>query len=88
MDDWNIYVGIRNRTTYIITTSKKEYERKIAKDMKANPKCFWIMVREKTKVKTGISDLETKDGEKITENDKKVNCFNLYKRKFGKYSHT
>ena len=77
-DDWNIYVSIGNRTTYIIRTSKKEYERKIAKGMKANPKCFWNMVREKTKVKTGVSDLETKDGEKITEIDKKAKCFNDY----------
>ena len=46
--------------------------------MKANPKCFWNMVRETTTVKTGISDLETKDGEKITQNDKKANCFNNY----------
>ena len=28
----------RFKTTYIIRTSKKEYERKIAKGMKANPK--------------------------------------------------
>ena len=87
VDEWNIYV--RNRTTYIFRTSKKEYERKIAKGMKANPKCFWNMLREKkTKVKTGVSDLETKDGEKITKNDKKakenlVNIPTLDNKPFG-----
>ena len=36
------------------------------------------MVREKTKVKSVISDFKTKDGEKITKNNEKANFLNDY----------
>ena len=46
-------------------------EYRIAKEIKTNPKCFWNMVREKTKVKEGIQDLQAEDGSTaISDNDK------------------
>ena len=42
--------------------AKRSYERKLAEEIKVNPKSFWKYVRSKTKVKQGISDLERQDG--------------------------
>ena len=44
--------------------------------MKTNPKSFWNMVRQKTKVKDGISDLVGQNGQKITDDSKKAECLN------------
>ena len=75
--NWEVYVS-RNRATSITKRAKQDFERKIAGDIKKNPNSFWNVVRKKTRVKTGISDLVTEDGVRITENRDKAQCFNSF----------
>ena len=56
--DFLNYKAARNLASKEVRTSKRMFERKLAKDIKTNPKCFWKYVKSKTKVKTGINDLE------------------------------
>ena len=60
--DYLIYVQARNAATRDVRRAKRDFEKKLAGDIKLNPKSFWKYVRSKTKVKTGISDLEKDDG--------------------------
>ena len=78
-ENWVNYIVARNKATSAVRKAKKEYEYRIAKEIKTNPKCFWNMVREKTKVKEGIQDLQAEDGfTAISDNDKaavlKLHC--------------
>ena len=44
--------------------------------MKENPKDFWAYVRQKTKAKSGVSDLKDSHGILIQESEKKANLLN------------
>ena len=46
------------RVTKDVKNAKREYEKKLAAEIKDNPKAFWKYVRSKTKVKSGIKDLK------------------------------
>ena len=52
---------IRNKVKSLTRQAKREYEKSIAIQAKSNPKKFWNHARSKTKVKTGISDIDYKD---------------------------
>ena len=47
-------------------------------EIKSNPKNFWNMVNRKTKMKPGITDLETKEGNKITDDKQKAEELNNF----------
>ena len=65
-ENWSTYVQVRNRATKIVKLAKRNFERRVVMEIKSNPKNFWNMVNRKTKMKPGITDLETKEGNKIT----------------------
>ena len=46
-ENWNNYTKARNYATWETKQAKRAYEKSIAENIKANPKCFWNMVREK-----------------------------------------
>jgi hypothetical protein len=48
----------------------KDYKKLIAKEAKRNPKAFHKYVNSKTKVRSGISELETNEGLSISDNEK------------------
>ena len=52
--DYQVYVKLRNAATHGVRSAKIEFERKLADEIKENPKSFWSYVRSKTKVKKGI----------------------------------
>ena len=55
------FCKIRNKVKSLTRQAKREYEKSIAIQAKSNPKKFWNYARSKTKVMTGISDLDYKD---------------------------
>ena len=60
------YTKQRNKVKKLTRQAKKERERKIAKEVKSNPKKFWKYVAARTKTGQGISELEipnTTDGQ-------------------------
>ena len=77
-ENWHNYTKARNYATWETKQAKRAYEKSIAKNIKANPKCFWNMVREKTKVKQGISDLVTDKGDTITDDTEKASLLNAF----------
>ena len=60
--DFLNYKIARNLASEGVRNAKRKFEKNLASAIKKNPKCFWKYVRSKTKVKTGINDLECEDG--------------------------
>ena len=46
--------------------AKKQFERKLAKDIKTNPKSFYAYVRSKSKVKDNVGPLKDRNGELVS----------------------
>ena len=76
-ENWKTYIIARNRSTKGVRQAKKAHERIIAENLKVNPKGFWKLVQQKTKVKTGITDLIS-NGIKITSDQGKANILNRF----------
>ena len=66
------FTKLRNQVRNETRKNKIINEKKVAEEAKTNPKLFWAYVSNKTKSRSGISDLEyTEDGKKkLTQNDK------------------
>ncbi len=58
----------KNFLRYFTRQLKKEFEKKILKEAKKNPKPFWGYANSKLKTRSKITQLRKKDG-KMTEND-------------------
>ena len=56
--------------------AQEPVELEISLEVKENPKSFWKFVRSKTQIRSGISDLNNKDGEWITNDKDKANEMN------------
>ena len=51
------YKRLRNKVKSLTRKSKKAFEKKIAKNLKNNPKAFWSYTQSKTKSRSSIPDL-------------------------------
>ena len=60
--DYQQYAKQRNRAKKAVVRAQAAYEKKIMYEFKMKPKQLSNYVREKQKVKTGISRLENEDG--------------------------
>ena len=67
---------LRNEATKGVRSAKRLFEKRLAEEIKDNPKSFWSYVRSKTKVKTGISDLDKEDGTRTKNDEEKANVLN------------
>ena len=76
--DYLKYIQARNAATKDIRGAKRNFEKKLAADIKTNPKSFWKYVRSKTKVKAGISDLEKGDGSYAHTDSEKAEVLNEF----------
>ena len=52
------YTKQRNKVRKLTRQAKKDRERKIAQEVKTNPKKFWNYVAARTKTRQGISELK------------------------------
>jgi hypothetical protein len=57
---------------------KRNFERKLAKDIKVNPKSFCAYVRSKTKVRDAVGPLVNSDGVKESDREERCNILNDY----------
>ena len=74
--DYLKYLQTRNLCNRQIKNAKQDFEKKLSKECKQNPKCFWKYVQSKSKSKVGISPLMDKNG-KLSESDQeKANTLN------------
>ncbi len=51
------YCKVRNKVTKMSKNLRREFEKKLAKESKTNPKAVWKYIHSKSKVKDGIADL-------------------------------
>ena len=56
----------QNNGTWKVRQAKRSQEERVTSYLKRNAKCFWNMVRQKTKVKDSLGDLVTNDGKILT----------------------
>ena len=66
-EDYSIYKEALNQATAEIRNSKRNYEQKIAFNIKHDSKSFYAYVRSKQKVQDKVGPLEGSDGNIITE---------------------
>ena len=76
-DDYSMYARARNQAKWICNRAKRDFEKKIARESKTNPKGFYKYVNKNLKTKPTIADLED-NGEIITEDSKKADILNQY----------
>jgi len=76
--DYLNYKQERNECKKAIKRAKREYEKKIAKDCKSNPKIFWKYVQEKLKTNTGISTLRDQFGSIASTDSQKATLLNTF----------
>ncbi|XP_072037662.1 uncharacterized protein [Amphiura filiformis] len=76
--DFVNYKRARNAASKEVRFAKKSFEKKLAADIKKNPKSFWKYVRSKTKTKTGIHDLEKEDGSFAHTDEDKAEILNKF----------
>ena len=53
------FCKIRNKVTKLTKNLRREFEKKLAKDSKHNPKAVWKYIHSKSRVKEDIADLYT-----------------------------
>ena len=68
--DYSEYCKERNKARKATRQAVKDFEKLLAKEAKRNPKAFHKYVNSKTKVRSGISELETNDGLAISDQEK------------------
>ena len=75
--DYSEYAKLRNQVKSQCRKSDRDYEMKIAKDSKKNPKIFYSFTKKKLKVREGIGDLKDNE-ETISSNEGKAECLNRF----------
>ena len=62
------YKRVNNQAKWACRKAVKQFEKRVAKNYKSNPKSFWSYIRSKLKTKTSVADLDREVGSK-TETD-------------------
>jgi len=68
-----------NRSTYEYRKAKNNFECKLAKDIKKNPKSFYSYVRSKSKTKDRVGPLKDSSGQIIIDDEGMCNVL-IYSR--------
>lgn len=76
--DYLEYARERNAVKSEVRKAVRDYEKEVAKQSKRNPKAFYRYVNSKLKMRTGIADLQSKDGSKVTSNRDKADVINEF----------
>ena len=66
-NDYVEYKRIANKCSNEYKTAKRNFEIKLAKDIKKNPKSFYSYVRSKSKTKDKVGPLKDKNGELVSD---------------------
>jgi len=69
--DYKRYKECRNLIVKELRKARKAFERKLASDVKSNPKSFYRYVRSKTKTKDRVGPLKDSAGN-VVNNDKSM----------------
>jgi endonuclease/exonuclease/phosphatase family metal-dependent hydrolase len=72
------YKKVQNKAVKEYRKAKRNFERKLAKDIKVNPKSFYAYVRSKTKVRDAVGPLVNSAGIKESDHEEMCNILNDY----------
>ena len=72
------YTKQNNKTIQKIRKAQADQEKRLMKQFKTKPKAFYSYVRSKQKVKSGISQLESEDGELSKDDFQTANILNNF----------
>jgi hypothetical protein len=73
------YKKVQNKAVKEYRKAKRNFERKLAKDIKVNPKSFYAYVRSKTKVRDAVGPLVNSAGIKESDHEEMCNILNDFK---------
>jgi hypothetical protein len=76
--DYQEYKKERDNTTKTIKQAVRDFEKKIAKESKSNPKGFWAYYKSKTLSKPGIPSLRNPQGGKCETDQSKAEVLNNF----------
>lgn len=77
-EDYLKYAQARNQAKWECRKAKRDFEKKLAKESKSNPKAFYKYVNSKLKTKSGIGNLDKPDGGKATTDKEKAESLNQF----------
>jgi len=72
------YKIAQNKAVKEYRKAKRQFEKKLAKDIKSNPKCLYAYVRSKTKVNEVVGPLKDNNGQLVSESGVICEIMNAY----------
>ena len=78
VEEYTKYKDALKETTNEIRESKRNFERKLAADIKQDSKSFFAYIRSKQKVKDVVGRLKDNDGLVITKGKEMADALNIY----------
>ena len=76
--DYDRYVESRNQLRKVTRRLRRDFETKLATELKTNPKAFWRYTNTRLKTKAGIDALENEAGEVSSHPKEKAEILNRY----------
>ena len=76
-NDYKTYAKARNKNSHELRKARRNFERKLAKNIRNNVKSFWKYVNSKKKNKSKVNDLKNANGDFVSEDGKKAEVLNL-----------
>ena len=78
VEDYTKYKDALKETTNEIRESKRNFERKLAANIKQDSKSFFAYIRSKQKVRDVVGPLKDNDGLVITKGNEMADALNIY----------
>ena len=78
ISDFEKYKVARNSMKWELKRAARDYERKLSREVKRNPKAFYKYVNSKTKTRTGIPPLDAEDESRAENDIDKAEVLNKY----------
>ena len=78
VEDYTKYKDALQETTNVIRQSKRNFERKLAANIKQDNKSFFAYIRSKQKVRDVVGPLKDNDGLVITKGKEMADALNIY----------
>ena len=77
-EDYVAFTRERNSLRKITRELRKEFEHKLAKEVKKNPKSFWNYVNSRLNTRTRVDDIEMEDGTLTSNDTERAEVFNNF----------
>ncbi len=76
--DYLTYAKARNQAKWACRQAERDFERRIAREAKTNPKAFYKYAQSKMKTRARITNLTDEDGNLVTDDKEKADLMNRF----------